>query len=208
MRLQARIGVAASVMGVFGIGIAQGSRFVSHDGIFVWCLAGVLVAAALLLLRRQPDAEPEEECRGALDTGWVPQQSGDLAPPEYSASVFTRRYWGWVTLGCGVIAVLVARPQIAPAPIPAAARLVTKALPPPPPVVIPPPAPVEFPKLKLQGIHFLPSHPAAIINGKTYVAGDVIAGVKIVTINPDSVGGDGRQTTTAGPGQRSQTLSD
>ena len=192
MRLHARIGVAASVIGVTGIGVAHGCHLVSHHEILAWSLSGLLIAAALLLLRRQEEAEAEDEASSVPDTCSAPRQPGAIAPPKYSTSVFTRRYWGWVTLGCGVIVALVTPSQHAPAPPPAAPKLVAKVVPPPPlvtnpPVIISPPVAVKFPMLKLQGIHLLPSHPAAIINGKTCVAGDMIAGVKVVAINPDGV---------------------
>lgn len=167
MRIHARFGVAASVIGLFGIGVAQGSGFIAHREIVVWCLAGVLVATGVLLLR-QPEAEVEEVESDVPNSVFVPQQPGDIAPPECATSVFTRRYWGWVALGCGVMVVVAAGQLPAPAPFQAAPRLVAKELPPPPqatnpPVIVPPPAPVELPALKLQGIHLLPSHPAAKI---------------------------------------------
>jgi len=64
-------------------------------------------------------------------------------------------------------------------------------LPKPEPVIVkespPPPAPVEFPRLKLQGIIWNTKDPVAIIDGKSYGVGDSVGGVKVKAVERDRV---------------------
>ena len=47
--------------------------------------------------------------------------------------------------------------------------------------------PTTFPELKLNGIFYQKTKPSAIINGKTVFIGDEINGVKVISIEPDTV---------------------
>jgi hypothetical protein len=205
MRLHARIGAAVSVIFACGIGGGLAARYLPHGEIFVWGSSAGLMVAGLLALRRGAESESEQE--QSADAGFsTPQSTDQVTQPEYRPSVFTRRYWGWVSLGCAVAVFLApsSKPKVVARASPPS--VVQKKQPPPPPLetnepAIAMPTPVVFPTLKLQGIHLLPRHPAAIINGKTYVAGDVVAGVSVVQINSDSVmvemGGEKRRLLLA-----------
>ena len=191
MRQHARLGVAVSAIGLMAIGVPPAAQLVARPQILTGGLAALLIVAGVVLLRRPAD-EDLDESAGTDNGASLPTYSEAAGIPEHSSSVFTRRYWGWVALFCGVVAFLATPPSKAPAPPPQ--LVMRKKLPPPPPVAtnepvvpLPPPPQTEFPPLKLQGIHLHPSHPAAIINGKTYVAGDIVAGVSIVSVSPDSV---------------------
>lgn len=194
MRLHARLGVAAAVIGSCGITAGLTSLWLPHRQTFVWGGSIGLLIAGLLLLRRPTSSEAEELSSATVASDPAASSSSEVARPEYSTSVFTRRYWGWVILGCAMAA-LAAPPRNKPVVVQAkepAAPVRKKVAPPPAPATNPPVAgapaePVKFPPLRLQGVHLLPGHPAAIINGKTCVPGEVIAGVSIVEIDRDSV---------------------
>lgn len=47
--------------------------------------------------------------------------------------------------------------------------------------------PVQFPELKINGIFYQKTRPSAIINGKTVFIGEEINGVKVISIDPESV---------------------
>lgn len=188
MRLHARIGAAVAV--IFSCGIAGGlaAHHLPHAQYIIWGASGALLIAGLVALHRSAEVEPEaapNPCHGTCSAacGSEPTKS------EYPPSVFTRRYWGWVALGCAVAVFLAPSPPKKvvreAAPVSAAktnqVALIEKTN---APATTAPDVP---PSLKLQGIHLLPRHPAAIINGKTYIAGDVVAGFSVVQINPDSV---------------------
>jgi len=46
---------------------------------------------------------------------------------------------------------------------------------------------VTFPKLRLQGIIVREPRPSALINGRTYFVGDLVEGVKVLSVEPNSV---------------------
>jgi hypothetical protein len=71
-----------------------------------------------------------------------------------------------------------------PAPPPAAKPVPAVA----PPVVVPPPTPLVLPEsLHLQGVAYDPVHPWAIVSGRTVHVGDLIKGVRVMQISPNSV---------------------
>jgi hypothetical protein len=46
---------------------------------------------------------------------------------------------------------------------------------------------IQPPALKLQGIFFSPSHPSAVVNGKTVYLGDRVNGFRLVAVSPVAV---------------------
>ena len=107
---------------------------------------------------------------------------------EPATRFFTARYCGFILSTFGAIVRVAIPTQEGDIKIAARARnaslskteqVVTNA--------VPEKGPVAFPDIMLQGIFYGNKMPSAILNKKTYFVGDIIEGVKILSIYADSI---------------------
>ncbi len=80
------------------------------------------------------------------------------------------------------------QPQISAAPTPVAPTVPAEPAPKPPVSAVQvASAKPAWPKLKLQGIIYVPSKPSVVINGKALFVGERVDGAQVVAISPESV---------------------
>jgi hypothetical protein len=102
-------------------------------------------------------------------------------------------YWGLIVAGAAVLVFTFAsRPEAVMAGPPIPPPPVVKPVKPIVPVneLAPPPAtntPVLFPKLRCEGLVLNGQHSTVVLNGRTVAIGEMIEGVTVVAIEPDSV---------------------
>ncbi|MCL4787005.1 MAG: general secretion pathway protein GspB [Verrucomicrobia bacterium] len=102
-------------------------------------------------------------------------------------------YWGLIVAGSAVLIYACAsRPELVMASPPVPPPPVAKPVKPVVPVTEPAPPPVTntpgaFPKLKCQGLVANGQNSTVVLNGRTVAIGEMIEGVTVVAIEPDSV---------------------
>ncbi len=107
--------------------------------------------------------------------------------------LFNVAYWGVMLIFLGItIIFLTPRPREGAKPAVVHAAVVKPKPHPQTNAAALPPAPIaentnHFPEIKLQGVSYRKANPSALINGKTFFAGDHIGKAKIIVIDPYSV---------------------
>lgn len=164
--------------------VLQGKTFYQ---VYRWAICAVLLAMGtfLLLVGAFVNAKIRESHRNDPE---------GLTGPFLLVNL---QYWGLMLTIFGIIVIFIvpyqkveAREANTAAP---KAKIVKKAVPaivtnePPKPTPLPPPKPVVFPELKLQGVVCRESNSSALINGRTYFVGDIIAEAKLMSISETNV---------------------
>ena len=136
-------------------------------------LLGVVVGVILQLNKREPAAKAAVALAQPAVRNSEPQKNVLPAP----------------TVPVPVANIPVAtQPQSSPAPAPVAPPVTTDPTPKPPvqPSEVAPAQPA-WPKLKLQGIFYIPRKPSVVINGKALFIGERVDDAQVVAITPENV---------------------
>jgi len=180
------LGFSVSVIAMFCIAFAQwgadraffeANRLIIAAGLGMF--GAVLYYIGLRREARQAKAVAQE------------QEEGETGKGGFKIALFSARHWGIMAVSLGVCVVYI-HPwkfvreegvlettdlQRVKQELPT-----RKVTPPVPAPVLAEEAPAVQPVLKLQGVFYRESDPAAIINGKTFYVGDKVDGVEIVAI--------------------------
>jgi hypothetical protein len=187
MKYWCRLGIWVALAAGFYILVNEVLQKYAFYETWRWHIYKILIGGGVLLSLIgkyfSKSSSPPKNANGKISFGPVAQE-----PEENSAPIFSQRYCGFILSTFGVI-VRVVIPGDAEA-IEVAARTEQREK----PVVEhtntveqPKPLRVDFPDLRLQGVACSKANPSAIINRKTYFIGDLVEGVKVASILPDSI---------------------
>jgi len=187
MNIWGRLGISVAIVAVFSIvmiEILQGKAFY---GVYRWAICAVLLAMGTFLLL----------IGGFVNRKIRESHRGDPEGPTGPFLLVDLQYWGLMLTIFGIIVIfIVPFEKVAAREAKAAApkeKIVKKGVPvavtnePPKPPPPPEPKPVAFPVLKLQGLVYRGEDSSALINGRTYFVGDIVADTKVISISPTNV---------------------
>ena len=170
------LGVSVGVVAIFCIAVGElacGEAFFEDHRQYISLALG-LGGVGLWSFGRWKAVQPAKTEETLLVEG------GEPAGKTYFLR--TSQYWGVIVIVFGLVAFFIQplRQKAAPAIIAAVA------VPARPPVKLPPLAPVEFPKMKMQGVNTSISQPSATINGQLYFVGDKVGAAVVTAIDQNS----------------------
>lgn len=185
------LGVSVGVIAIFCIAVGElvCGKVYFEDHRHYYSLALGLVGLGLWGFGRWKAARPApaEE---------IPLEEGEERAVE-SYFLKSSQYWGVIVFVFGLVALFIHPLRQPPPQIVAAAPAPPRPNPPPVPLPVPLPvllpeklpavAPIEFPKMKMQGVNTSGSHPNAIINGHVYSVGDKVGAAVVTAIDRHSV---------------------
>ena len=200
MNIWGRLGISVAIVAMFSIVMLEALQGKAFYQVYRWAIcAGLLAMGTFLLLV------------GAFVNAKIRASHRD--DPEGPTGPFllvNLQYWGLMLTIFGIIVIFIVPYQKVEAREPKAAapkeKVVKKVVPmtvtnePPKPVPVPAPPPpkprpVVFSDLKLQGLVYRGEDSSALINGRTYFVGNIIAGAKLISISETNavVERDGQQ---------------
>jgi hypothetical protein len=186
MNIWGRLGISVAIVAMFCILMMEVLQDQTFYQVYRWAICAVLLAMGVLLLL----------VGGFVNAKIRESRRDDPDGPSGPFLLVNLQYWGLMLTIFGVIVVCIvpykkveakeskaaaAKPKIAKK---VATPMVTNE--PPKPPLMPAPKPVVFPELKLQGIVIRETNSSALINGRTYFAGNYIRDVKLISINETS----------------------
>jgi hypothetical protein len=190
MNIWGRLGISVAIVAMFSIVMIEALQGKTFYQVYRWAICAVLLAMGTFLLL----------VGGFVNRKIRESQRDDPEGPTGPFLLVNLQYWGLMLTIFGIIVIFIvpfqkveAREAKAAAPkekvvkkvVPA---MVTNEPPKPPPAPAPPPPkPVVFPELKLQGIVYRGADSSALINGRTYFVGDIIADAKLMSISETNV---------------------
>ena len=200
MNIWGRLGISVAIVAMFSIvmmEVLQGKAFYQ---VYRWAICAVLLAMGTFLL-----------LVGAFVNAKIRESQRDEPEGPHGPFLLVNlRYWGLMLTIFGIIVIFIVPYQKVEAQEPKAAapkeKVVKKVVPmavtneppklAPVPAPSPPkPKPIVFSDLKLQGLVYRGEDSSALINGRTYFVGDIIAGAKLLSISETNavVERDGQQ---------------
>jgi len=200
MNIWGRLGISVAIVAMFSIvtmEVLQGKAFYQ---VYRWAICAVLLAMGTFLL-----------LVGAFVNAKIrASHRDDPESPQGPFLLVNLQYWGLMLTIFGIIVIFIVPYQKVEAREPKAVapkekvvkKVVAMTVTNEPPKLVPLPAPappkpkpVVFPDLKLQGLVYRGEDSSALINGRTYFVGDIIAGAKLISISETNavVERDGQQ---------------
>ena len=198
MNIWGRLGISVAIVAMFSIVMIEALQGRTFYQVYRWAICAVLLAMGTFLLL----------VGGFVNRKIRESHRDDPEAPTGPFLLVNLQYWGLMLTIFGIIVIFIVPFQKVEArePKPAAPKekvvkkvvpvAVTNEPPKPPPAPAPPkPRPVVFSDLKLQGLVYRGEDSSALINGRTYFVGDIIAGAKLISISETNavVERDGQQ---------------
>jgi hypothetical protein len=182
MNIWGRLGISVALVAAFSMIMTEVLQDKPFYELYRWAICAVLLAmgALFLVIGRLVNTRIRESREG----------DERVQTPFLLANL---EYWGLILTIFGIIVIFIApykkvEARAAPARTNAPAVKKIAATPTNGPAAVatnaPPPKPVTFPPLKLQGIIYNQTRSSALLNGRTYFAGDWVGDARLVAIGP------------------------